>query len=107
MLDKIPAGRGMSETSQAAFNGTNMTRNRNTVLEAIAAHGHDGCISDQIQKSLKWMPYGSVTNHFRYLLNSGLIEVIGRRAGLTGRSQRIYRVTPAYFSLNRQLELGI
>ena len=106
-MDMIPAGRGMSETSRAAFNGTNMTRNRNRVLEAIAAYEHDGCISDQIQKSLKWMPYGSTTNHFRYLLNSGLIEVIGRRAGLTGRNQRIYRVTSAYYSLSRQLELGI
>jgi len=41
------------------------------------------------------MPYGSVTNHFRELINKGHIKVIGKRRGLSGRPQRVYTITPS------------
>lgn len=91
----IPAGRGIAATSEYAFANTDADKNTRLVLSTIAAYGSTGCISDQIQKSLKTMPYGSVTNHFRELINKGHIEVIGKRRGLSGRPQRVYTITPS------------
>ena len=89
----IPAGRGIAATSEYAYATTDVDKNTRLVLSTIAAYGSTGCISDQIQKSLKTMPYGSVTNHFRELINKGHIEVIGKRRGLSGRPQRVYVIT--------------
>jgi len=89
----IPAGRGIAATSTYAYENTDADRNTRLVLSTIAAYGSTGCISDQIQKSLKTMPYGSVTNHFRELINKGHIKVRGKRRGLSGRPQRIYVIT--------------
>lgn len=84
--------RGISETSREAFAETNLARNAAMVLDVIRGSGSRGCISAQVQLALKHMAYGSITNHFGSLEDAGLITVIGKRPGPTGRNQRIYRV---------------
>ena len=86
--------RGISETSREAFAKTGLQKNQSLVSSVIKAAGHKGCISAQVQLALKHMPYGSITNHFAFLKDQGLIEVIGKRPGPTGRNQQIFKAKP-------------
>ena len=94
--------RGLSETSREAYAHVNLTRNTRMVFDVIQSAGDKGCISAQVQLALKHMPYGSITNHFKWLKDAGLIEVIGKRLSPYGRNQQIFKATR---TLNAQGEL--
>ena len=94
--------RGLSDTSREAYANTDLTRNTRMVFDVIQAAGDKGCISAQVQLALKHMPYGSITNHFKWLKDAGLIEVIGKRKSPYGRNQQIFKATR---QLNAQGEL--
>ena len=94
--------RGISSTSREAFANTDLTKNTRMVFDVIQAAGDKGCISAQVQLALKHMPYGSITNHFKWLKDAGLIEVIGKRKSPHGRNQQIFKATR---QLNAQGEL--
>ena len=86
--------RGISETSREALAEVDLQKNQSLVFSVIKAAGHKGCISAQVQLALKHMPYGSITNHCASLKDQGLIEVIGKRPGPTGRNQQIFKAKP-------------
>lgn len=94
--------RGSSETSREAYISTDLTKNTRMVYEVILAAGDKGCISAQVQLALKHMPYGSITNHFKWLKDAGLITVIGKRKSPYGRNQQIFKATR---QINAQGEL--
>ena len=66
--------RGLSSTSREAYANTDLTKNTRMVFDVIQAAGDKGCISAQVQLALKHMPYGSITNHFKWLKDAGLID---------------------------------
>jgi len=79
-------------TSFEAAVKVDTSRLERMVYEAIKAYGQDGCISDQIVAQFSDLPYSSVTARYRALLDKGFIEDTGqRRAGRSGRQQRIMR----------------
>ena len=94
--------RGISVTSREAYANTDLSKNTRMVFDVIQASGDKGCISAQVQIALKHMPYGSITNHFKWLKDAGLITVIGKRKSPYGRNQQIFKSTK---QLNAQGEL--
>mgnify|MGYP001473786397 CR=1 FL=1 len=77
-------------TSVEAAENVNTMKLENTVLQVIKKFGRDGCISDQVQQILHWLPYSSVTARFSALSNKELIYFTGeKRKGRSGRNQRV------------------
>ena len=81
------------DTSKEAFNSIDATALERLVLKTINRFGTKGCISDQVRAALPHLSYSSVTARYKALIDAGSIEVIGKRKGLSGRSQRVYRAT--------------
>ena len=78
------------DTSVEAAYAVDTTALEEMVFDAIASFGEAGCISDEV-RDLFDLPYSSITARYRALLDKGLIEVIGKRVGNSGRQQRIMR----------------
>ena len=78
-------------TSHQAAQGVDSAKIENMVYEAIKGFP-DGCISDQILEIYPNYPYSSITARYRALLDKGFIEIIGTKAGKSGRNQRVMRV---------------
>ena len=78
-------------TSHQAAHAIDTTKMESLVYETIAAHGPDGCISDDVLSKLAFLPYSSVTARYKALIDKGFIEVIGTRKGTSGRLQRVMR----------------
>lgn len=84
------------DTSVAAAMSVDTTRLEREVYECIASFGERGCISDDVRQRFPRLPYSSVTARYRSLIDKGLIEDTGqRRAGWSGRGQRVMRATPS------------
>jgi hypothetical protein len=82
------------DTSHKAANAVDTSRLERLVYEAIAKFPN-GCISDQILALFPNFPYSSITARYRALLDKGFIEDTGeRRAGASGKGQRVMRATP-------------
>lgn len=85
-----------TDTSVLAANSVNTTKLEQLVYEAIKLYGAVGCIQDELLSQFQGYPYSSITARFRALLDKGLIEDTGmRRAGKSGRQQRVLRATNA------------
>lgn len=81
------------DTSRAAAYAVDTTKLEGMVYAAILKFGSGGCIQDDILALFRTFPYSSITARFRALLDKGLIEDTGeRRAGNSGRMQRVLRV---------------
>jgi hypothetical protein len=81
------------DTSHASAKKVDSSKLEGMVYEAIAQHGERGCISDEIRQQFAHLPYSSVTARYKALLDKGFIEDTGeRRAGNSGRPQRVMRV---------------
>ena len=91
MGEQIPMS--FSDTSEAALASIDVTKLERIVLTAIKKFGNKGCISDEVLLGLPGYRYSSVTPRYRALLDNGLIEIIGTRKGVSGRSQRVYCAT--------------
>ena len=78
-------------TSHQAAQAVDTTKLETMVYEAIKGFP-DGCISDQILEMYPNYPYSSITARYRALLDKGFIEIIGTKAGKSGRNQRVMRV---------------
>lgn len=89
-----------ADTSHEAAHSLKLTELEQLVLDTIAEFGTQGCISDQVQDRLTNLAYSSVTARFKALEEKGLIEIIGKRPGKSGRSQRIMRTTENQCSFN-------
>lgn len=80
------------DTSHKAANAVDTTKLERMVYESIAKFPN-GCISDQILAMFPSYPYSSITARYRALLDKGFIEDTGeRRAGSSGKGQRVMRV---------------
>ena len=77
-------------TSHQAAQGVDSAKIENMVYEAIKGFP-DGCISDQILEMFPNYPYSSITARYRALLDKGFIEIIGTKAGKSGRNQRVMK----------------
>jgi hypothetical protein len=93
------ARRDDPSTSKEAAKSIEPTGLELKALEAIAAAGHDGCISDDVRRycveEFKITAYSSVTARYKALHEKGLIEFDGTtRPGDSGRQQRVMKVTP-------------
>ena len=81
------------DTSHESAKKIDSSKLEGMVYEAIAKHGERGCISDEIRQQFAHLPYSSVTARYKALLDKGFIEDTGeRRAGNSGRPQRVMRV---------------
>lgn len=79
------------ETSIDAAKSIDCTELELMVLGAIRNFGRVGCISDEVLEVFPGYAYSSVTARYRALKDKGLIEIIGRRPGRSGRGQSIMR----------------
>ena len=80
-------------TSHESAQKVDTTKMEGMVFNAIKTFGHDGVISDELRdRFFKGYSYSSVTARYKALEDKGLIEVIGKRKGNSGRNQRIMRV---------------
>ena len=79
------------ETSKEAAQAVDSTKLEQIVYEAIKGFP-DGCISDEVLEALPEHRYSSITPRYRALLDKGFIEIIGTRAGRSGKNQRIMKV---------------
>lgn len=81
------------DTSHAAAKSVDTTKLEEMVYIAISSFGAAGCIQDDVLARFPGYPYSSVTARFKALLDKKLIVDTGeRRAGRSGRGQRILRV---------------
>ena len=94
--------RGLSSTSRKAYANTDLTKNTRMVFDVIQAAGDKGCISAQVQLALKHMPYGSITNHFKWLKDAGKKENKEKHKRPYKHNQQIIKATR---QLNAQGEL--
>jgi hypothetical protein len=77
-------------TSIEAASEVDSTRLEKLVLETIESFGVRGCISDEVQANLSYLPYSSVTARFKALSDRGYIFFNGeKRKGRSTRSQRV------------------
>lgn len=61
------------------------------VYDAVCTFGPAGCIADDIKDFFgDGVPHVNVTGQWKYLIDDGMIYVIGMRAGRSGKQQRIY-----------------
>jgi len=89
--DKGLARKTDPETSKQAASTVDATKLEIIVLEAIRSFPN-GCISEQVENVLYPIKASSITPRYRPLLKKNLIEDTGeRRAGSSGRSQRVLR----------------
>jgi hypothetical protein len=79
------------ETSKEAAQAVDSTKLEQIVYEAIKGFP-DGCISDDVLEALPEHRYSSITPRYKALLDKGFIEIIGTRAGRSGKNQRIMKV---------------
>ena len=78
------------DTSIEAEESVDTSRLEGMVYEAIRKFGKTGCISDEVRALFPNYPYSSITARYRALLDKGFIVDTGhRKAGLSGRNQRI------------------
>ena len=83
------------DTSHQAAQKVDTTKLEQLVYETIKSYGQGGCISDQVLGNFPQMPYSSITARYKALMDKSLIEDTGeRRAGKSGRPQRVMRTTP-------------
>jgi hypothetical protein len=81
---------GDPDTSKAAAESVDTTTLEGMVLDAIAKHGKQGAIADQILEEFPSFPYSSITARFSALIRKGFVSDTGeRRAGKSGRGQRV------------------
>ena len=77
-------------TSVDAASKVDSTRLEKIVLETIESFGARGCISDEVQSNLSYLPYSSVTARFKALADRGYIFFNGeKRKGRSTRPQRV------------------
>jgi len=88
--------KGDPDTSREAAENVPTSRLEKMVLEIIARFPEEGIISDDVRRScadeFNVTSYSSITARYKALEENGLIEFIGKRAGRSGRQQRIMRV---------------
>jgi hypothetical protein len=77
------------QTSFEAAEKVDTSRLEKLVYEAIKGFGEAGCISDQILEMFPSMPYSSITERYKALLDKGFIQINGTRLGKSGRQQRV------------------
>jgi DNA polymerase I-like protein with 3'-5' exonuclease and polymerase domains len=77
------------DTSVEAAYALNSTRLEAMVYQCIHSFGPRGCISDEVRAKFPDLTYSSVTARYKALLDLGAITTIGKRAGNSGRNQRI------------------
>ena len=78
-------------TSLQAYNSANHDKIEREILKAIVDAGDRGIISEELQKKLPHMPYGSVTSKFKKLCDDGVIECVGIRKNSRERNQKVWR----------------
>lgn len=78
-------------TSLQAYNSANHDKSEREILKAIVDAGDRGIISEELQKKLPHMPYGSVTSKFKKLCEDGVIECVGIRQNSRKRNQKVWR----------------
>lgn len=80
------------QTSQESAKTIDSSSLERLVYETIGLFP-DGCIQDEVLKTLPWLPYSSVTARFKALLDKGLVVDTGlTRAGRSGRQQRVLKL---------------
>ena len=79
------------ETSKEAAQAVDSSKLEQIVYEAIKGFP-DGCISDEVLDALPDYRYSSITPRYKALLDKGFIEIIGTRAGRSGKNQRVMKV---------------
>lgn len=98
--------RGAPETSIAAAVSIDTTHLEKIVLSVIRAFP-DGAISDEVREVCEdeygITAYSSVTARYKALHEKGAIQYVGKRKGLSGRSQRVMQATPTQLFLFDQL----
>lgn len=86
--------RNGTDTSKGAAKSVDTTKMECIVYDAIRGFGDSGCISDEVRSVHPAMPYSSITARYRALLDKGFIVDTGeRRRGISGRPQRVMRVS--------------
>lgn len=81
-----------SDTSVEAAYAVKATAMESIVLETIDTLGKDGCIQDDVLRTLPMYAYSTVTARFKALNEKGFIEYTGeKRKGKSGRNQRVMR----------------
>ena len=78
------------ETSKEAAQAVDSSKLEQIVYEAIKGFP-DGCISDEVLDALPDYRYSSITPRYKALLDKGFIEIIGTRAGRSGKNQRVMK----------------
>jgi len=77
-------------TSVEAACKVDSTRLEKLVLQTIESFGARGCISDEVQSNLSYLPYSSVTARFKALYDRGYVFFNGeKRNGRSTRPQRV------------------
>lgn len=79
------------ETSKEAAQAVDSSKLEQIVYEAIKGFPN-GCISDEVLDALPDYRYSSITPRYKALLDKGFIEIIGTRAGRSGKNQRVMKV---------------
>lgn len=64
------------------------------ILDVIARKGE--AIADEVRNALPDLSYSSVTARFSGLSRKGLIEFVGKKAGASGRQQRVMRAVASH-----------
>jgi DNA-binding transcriptional ArsR family regulator len=82
-------------TSRSAAHSIPLNELEAAVYTIICAAGERGIISDEVRRAFPPdMAYSSVTARYKALKERGLIEIVGRRPGSSGRMQSVMRVKP-------------
>ena len=88
---------GLDTSKEAAYSLGDVTKMEYRVLDVIAKHKEEGCISDDVREELSGYSYSSVTARYRALKDKGLIKVDSRKLkGRSGRGQHIMWATQYY-----------
>lgn len=86
------ARRNDPDTSHDAARSVDTSKLEALVFNTIKSYGANGCISDEVRGRFPGLPYSSITARYKALIDKHLIEDTGmRRAGVSGRSQRVLR----------------
>ena len=80
------------DTSVESAHAVKATEMESIVLETINKLGKNGCIQDDVLRTLPMYAYSTVTARFKALHEKGFIEYTGeKRKGRSGRNQRVMR----------------
>lgn len=61
------------------------------VYDAVCTFGPAGCIADDIKDYFgPTVPHVNATGQWKYLIDDGMLFVVGMRAGRSGKQQRVY-----------------